>query len=952
MSSTHVGAVLRQIRKLASAPKDRDEPDRQLLERFAAHQDEAAFAALLKRHGPMVLRMCQSVLHSLHDAEDAFQATFLVLAQKAGSIHRGESVSSWLYRVAYHLALRAKANAARRKVLEERAVIMPSANPVLDMSLRELQGILFEELENLPEAYRASLVLCGLEEKSLDEAARLLGWTKGALKGRLQRGRQLLRGRLRRRGLDLSAALCATALALNPASGQVSTTLAHTTLRAALKVALRKGAVAGVVSAEVAALVEGASQSMFHSKAKFATLLLAAIGIVTVAFGVLWHRAAAADPAAEQRQAVKPEDKAPAATPGSRSRAETSETIAVRGKVLDPEGKPFVGAKLYLASASPKEKTAPVRATSGEDGHFQFSFARSELDRTFSDNPTGQVIAIAKGYGFDVATVGQLRQGEVTLRLVKDVPINGRSLDQEGKPVAGATVGVANVRIYKGEDLKEELNDIRRGSMGTHLEKGWNGPLPGQPTSITTGADGKFRLTGFGRERIVDLLVEGPGIHYSHIQVMTRESKPIVNPDRFRQQQRIYGATFEYLAAPSRPIRGVVREKETGKLLAGVRIESLAATTHVTYTDKDGRYELLGHAKSKEYHLTAVPPEGQPYFTANARFSDTVGFAPLDGDMKLVRGIPVRGRIMDKETGKPIRKAQVAYFAVYPNPHKRDGIGDSFAITGPDGSYTVALPGPGLLAVTAPNVDYKYMTALVTLKEMKDFYKTWTVPVGMERGYDESFLIIAAGTLSARGLIQENYHALVMIEPSAKTDQLTRDVALQPGRTLKGSVVGPDGKPLAGATVFGLAPHHFQNSTLNSADFTIRGINPRRTRQLLFVHKEKGLGFYRELRGDEKGPLTIKLQPLGSVSGRVVDRDGQPIADLVLNLNRSRLLGPGGTQVRTDKEGRFRAEGLVPGQKYDLSPAHQPRARGGAHNIVVEPGKTKDLGNLTIDTGN
>src|SRR5437016_4807028 len=132
MSGAHVGVVLRQIRKLASAPKDREEPDQQLLERFALHRDAAAFAALLRRHGPMVLRVCRSVLRSLHDAEDAFQATFLALAQKAGSIHRRESVSSWLYRVAYHLALRAKASAARRKVLEERAVTMPSANPVLD----------------------------------------------------------------------------------------------------------------------------------------------------------------------------------------------------------------------------------------------------------------------------------------------------------------------------------------------------------------------------------------------------------------------------------------------------------------------------------------------------------------------------------------------------------------------------------------------------------------------------------------------------------------------------------------------------------------------------------------------------------------------------------------------------------------------------------------------------
>src|SRR5207302_2719156 len=134
--------------------------DNRLLERFAAHRDEAAFAALLKRHGPMVLGVCQSVLHNLHDAEDAFQAAFLVLARKAGSIQRREAVSSWLHRVAYHLAVKAQADAARRRVLEKRAVTMPSTDPVLDMSLRELRSVLNEELRQLPDEYRAPLVLC------------------------------------------------------------------------------------------------------------------------------------------------------------------------------------------------------------------------------------------------------------------------------------------------------------------------------------------------------------------------------------------------------------------------------------------------------------------------------------------------------------------------------------------------------------------------------------------------------------------------------------------------------------------------------------------------------------------------------------------------------------------------------------------------------------------------
>ena len=243
----------------------------------------------------------------------------------------------------------------------------------------------------------------------------------------------------------------------------------------------------------------------------------------------------------------------------------------------------------------------------------------------------------------------------------------------------------------------------------------------------------------------------------------------------------------------------------------------------------------------------------------------------------------------------------------------------------------------------------QYMSALVTPREMKAFYKNWADP----GGNTDDFLMVSAGGSAARGLSQENYHALVLIEPEAKTDKLTRDVALQPARTLKGTVTGPDGKPLAGITVFGLGFHHFSQETLKSAHFTVAGLNPRRSRKLLFLHKEKGLGYYQEIRGDDKGPLAIKLQPTGSATGRIVDKDGQPMANLILNVNRSRLIGPGGVQVKTDKDGRFLAEGLVPGQKYQLSPAQRSvqLSRGGPE-IVVESAKVKDLGDVTAESGN
>ncbi len=290
MSSAQVGAVLRYLRKLAVAKSDEQLPDQQLLERFTSHRDEFAYATLLKRHGPMVLSVCRGVLHNPHDAEDAFQATFVVLAQKAGSIHRREAVSSWLYRVAYHLAVKARASAARRRVQEGKAVTMPADDPLLDMNLRELRAVLYEELQRLPEKYRAPLVLCYLEEHTQEEAARLLGWSKGAVKGRLERGRDQLRARLLKRGLELSMGLFVTALAQKSTAATVSPVLTDSTLKAGVLVSAGKPAAAGMISPEAAALVKEATKAMFITKVKTVTMLLLAASLVAAGAGVLAQR--------------------------------------------------------------------------------------------------------------------------------------------------------------------------------------------------------------------------------------------------------------------------------------------------------------------------------------------------------------------------------------------------------------------------------------------------------------------------------------------------------------------------------------------------------------------------------------------------------------------------------------------------------------------------------------
>jgi len=252
--------------------------DAELLACFKAGGSTDAFTALMQRHGRMVWGICRHVLRHEQDAEDAFQATFLVLARKAGSIRKGTAVSSWLHSTAYHIATRARRNAAIRRKHERRAAAMPKKETDSDSSWREVLAILDEEVQRLPQKQRAAFVLCVQEGKSLAEAARQLGWKEGTLSGTLSRAREQLRLRLSRRGVALSAILTGLALCKESAARAA---LVEKTLCAALAFAEGHSA-AGLVSASVAALVRAASRSVAGTALRLACLVMAA----TVAAGI------------------------------------------------------------------------------------------------------------------------------------------------------------------------------------------------------------------------------------------------------------------------------------------------------------------------------------------------------------------------------------------------------------------------------------------------------------------------------------------------------------------------------------------------------------------------------------------------------------------------------------------------------------------------------------------
>jgi RNA polymerase sigma factor (sigma-70 family) len=272
--------LVRHLRRIALKGEAADLDDGQLLERFLAQRDEAAFEALLRRHGPMVLGVCRRLLRDPHDTEDAFQATFLVLLRKATSLRKRGLVANWLYGVAYRTALKARAQAARRRTHTQLLAGEPTVEPDSDILWKDLRPVLDEEVQRLPAKYRLPVVLCYLEGKTFEQAAQQLGWPAGTVSGRLARARQLLRTRLTRRGVGMAGGLLGLPLSQTASEAMPSQLLAAT-VRAALALAARRAAAEFAVPTSVITLMEGVLHAMFMTKLKITAtglLLVAVIG--------------------------------------------------------------------------------------------------------------------------------------------------------------------------------------------------------------------------------------------------------------------------------------------------------------------------------------------------------------------------------------------------------------------------------------------------------------------------------------------------------------------------------------------------------------------------------------------------------------------------------------------------------------------------------------------------
>jgi len=319
MASGRLALLTRYLHHAALLQNGAGLNDGQLLERFLVRREEAAFSALVRRHGPMVLGVCRRVLRNAHDAEDAFQATFLVLVRKAQMLLPRANVGGWLYGVAHNIALKARALATRRRQKERQAWEIGHARDSRADAAFELSAALDKELHSLPARYRELVVLCDIEGNTRREAARQLGLPEGTVSSRLARARIRLAKGLTGRGISLSTGALALLLS-KEAMAALPPCLPGSTLKAASLAAAGKILAGGVISPQVAALTQGVLKSMVLAKLKISALLLAAL-VTCAGMGMRMHGAvASAGASSAGDSAAKPASQLPAKVAPRRER--------------------------------------------------------------------------------------------------------------------------------------------------------------------------------------------------------------------------------------------------------------------------------------------------------------------------------------------------------------------------------------------------------------------------------------------------------------------------------------------------------------------------------------------------------------------------------------------------------------------------------------------------------
>jgi len=669
---------------------------------------------------------------------------------------------------------------------------------------------------------------------------------------------------------------------------------------------------------------------------------------------------------------------------GGTSTATLAAAGRASGQVLGPDGKPVAGATVIASRSRYKTEGfggtyqnartyQSVRGTTDADGRFSLDVATPETDINLDPmSPEAdqrfEVVATAPGLGLSYQVPGR------PIRLEgDDLPITGRLVDLEGRPVAGARIRIR--QLY----LRPQAESGRAGradnSSSARVGRSVLDGEPILPGGVATDAAGRFRIEGLGREVMALLEISGPRVAFQRVSVMTREmtyesATPHDPGTRGFDRPGLFGADCTIPVEPSRPVEGVVRDPETERPIPGAMVTAwqLSGSTLLVEgqiaaeADAQGHYHLEGLPKGERNILAVYPPLDQPYFmTHDLVVPGGPGLNPVTFDIGLKRGRWIIGRVTDQKTGKPVR-ASVEYFPMLANPHAKDYPNfdpnvTSIAIssryrTDADGRYrVVGLPGRGVVAVHTDDRSYRAGVGAEGIS-------------GAEPGNLATY----------NRIFPQNYQGLRAVDVPEVAGEFTCDLTLDPGLSIAVRIQDERGNPLKGATIYGRFPEfvdHGDHNLYATSETKISGLEPGKPRLVIVKHLSRKLGAIVNLAADrasDPAELALVLRPCAVVAGRLIDTDGKPAkGGVVISVKRPGTVESGSERVgdaKLDADGRFRCDDLPPGYGYEVMAADrlvygyrgkmEPEAFGPfplARDLALEAGKTMDLGTFNVATG-
>ena len=647
------------------------------------------------------------------------------------------------------------------------------------------------------------------------------------------------------------------------------------------------------------------------------------------------------------------------------------------GFVLDPQGNPVEGAKVYLGLGvwggdnQGFTPTDPIQVTTDADGQFVLDYRQWDL----FDNPEAvpdlmwphvlssmTLVADADGFGPAWVTgAKEVRPSLIRLQLVPERVLEGRLLTLEGTPAANTRVRLSRIRSATPGSLKFWLDALKSGegraNDNTHFKQIVSN-LFALPSTYQTDAQGRFKISGLGQDRVADLIVDGANVAQARLIVVNRkmESLPTNLPIGLRLSQHVYGSGFERIVAPSQPIVGIVRDAKTGAPMPHVRIESYRfadsramgnrSNLLTAETNAAGEFRLEGMPKGKGNRLLAVPNDDQPYFMREIPIPESTGLTPVRVEVKLHRGIWITGKVVDQSNGEPVMStlhylpylsnSYASALPVFRNGAVDGGIGYQHRyVTKADGTFrVVGLPGRAIIGA-----------------ETMSTHRRGAGARQIDGDADENGRFPTYDNPLQASLNWPN--VMAEVNPDAEAESISVTLEAEQGSSVQLSVVDNQRKPASDFVVSGAISSSMWGEKVRRGRVTISGLVPGESRCVIVLQAARKLG--RTMRIDDRRPIAVaELLPTARVRGRLVDKDGDgmPQATLTAYTLPEEDFNPSLPPITADANGEFEFATVPTGAAFRVNVRFKGKTRSRAFEVNPRPGETLELGDVVIPPRN